>query len=83
MICASGGNISMEHEKYSLTSGVGYGSMITLNNESTAMDFTIQVKNNDTAINNFNTTYWMIYIPASVGGFCNGTLEFVGQENPQ
>jgi len=83
MICAAGGNISMEHEKYSITGGLGYGSMVTLNNESTAMGFTIEVKNNDTAINHLNTTYWMIYIPASVSGFCNGTLEFVGQENPQ
>ena len=83
MICASGNNISMEYEKYSLTSGVGYGNMVNLDNESKEMDLTIEVKSSDTAINNFNTTYWMIYIPASVGGFCNGTLEFVGHEKSQ
>jgi len=83
MICASGSNISMEYEKYTLTSGIGYESMTTLNNESVEMGFAVDVKSNDAAVNNLNTTYWMIYIPASVSGFCNGTLEFVGHENPQ
>ncbi|MDD5086410.1 MAG: hypothetical protein PHV16_01530 [Candidatus Nanoarchaeia archaeon] len=83
MECAYGGNISIEYEKYSLTPGLGYESMVALSNSSSEMNLEVQVKTSDISSNNYNTTYWMIYIPSGVGGICNGTLHFVGHENPQ
>jgi hypothetical protein len=57
--------------------------MTALSNSSAEMGFEIQVKDSDVASNNQNATYWMVYIPSGVAGVCNGTLEFVGHENPQ
>ena len=40
-------------------------------------DFTLPVRTNDTAYGkDTNETYWMIEVPLSVGGYCNGTIVF-------
>ncbi|MDD5086776.1 MAG: hypothetical protein PHV16_03395 [Candidatus Nanoarchaeia archaeon] len=73
------GSISIEYEKYSRQSGVDYGAMATLTNISTPMQLKIPVRTNDEDYgDSTNATYWKIQIPLSVGGHCNGTLEFVG-----
>ena len=81
MECAYG-NISIEYEKYSLASGTDYSVMTALTNASTEMDLSLPVRTDDNGYgNDTNTTYWKLQIPLSIGGICNGTLVFVGQEN--
>ena len=81
MECAYG-NISIEYEKYSLTSGADYSAMTALTNTSTEMDLSLPVRTDDNAYgDDTNTTYWKLQIPLSIGGICNGTLQFVGQES--
>jgi len=81
MECAYG-NISMGYEKYSLSSGTDYSAMTALTNTSTEMNLPLPVRINDSNYeDDTNTTYWKIQIPLSIGGVCNGTLQFIGQEN--
>ena len=81
MECAYG-NISIGYEKYSLASGTDYSAMTALTNTSTEMGLLLPVRTDDNGYgDDTNTTYWKLQIPLSVGGVCNGTLEFVGQEN--
>ncbi len=76
MICAYG-NMTMEKEKWSLVSGTAYASMIALTNESVSLNWTLPVRTNDDGYGmDTNSTYWRLEVPLTVGGNCNGTLEF-------
>ena len=78
MICDYG-NISAGLEHYSVTSSSDYHGMNNLTNFSVQVNFTqpIAARHNDSAVgNSTNTTYWRIQIPLTVGGSCNGTIEF-------
>jgi hypothetical protein len=76
------GDISIEYEKYALQSGTDYEAMNALSNTSTEMELSVNVREDDDSyIDSTNETYWKIQIPLSVGGHCNGTLEFVGHAN--
>ena len=77
MICDYG-NISIGYERYNITNGSGYDSMTNLTNTSTGIpNFDLPTRTND---NNYdtdtNTTYWKIQIPLTIGGYCNGTVQF-------
>lgn len=77
MIC-DGGSISNTYERYSVISGTAFDSMYNISNETVQIpNFNLPVRTNDTNYgSDRNTTYWRIYIPSTVSGYCNGTLEF-------
>ncbi|MBW2975364.1 hypothetical protein KY366_06615 [Candidatus Woesearchaeota archaeon] len=81
MICETG-NISAYYEKYSINTSMSYANMTNLTNTSAKIpNFILPVRTNDSRYgNDTNTTYWRIYIPLAIGGYCNGTLEFTAEE---
>jgi hypothetical protein len=53
--------------------------MINLTNSSVQINWTtpIPAREDDNAYgNSTNSTYWRLQIPLTVGGTCNGTIEF-------
>lgn len=80
MLCTFN-NISVNQMRFSNMSDGAWDTMIPLNS-------TLQIINNATLTNRTdevnplilgatsNTTYWRVKVPLSVGGLCNGTLEF-------
>ena len=76
MVCEQG-TIPIGYEKFSITSGQNYDSMTALSNNTISMGITLPVRTNDTSYDNDKKqSYWRIYIPSSVAGYCNGTIEF-------
>ena len=76
MLCQYG-NISVGWEKWSMDVNTGYNDMANLTGPSAPMNFTLPVRVPDTELgNSTNATYWKIQIPLTVGGTCNGTVEF-------
>ncbi len=77
MVCEIG-NITSGNERYAPISGVDYNNMINLTNITTMIsNLTLPVRTDDSAYgNDTNSTYWRIYIPSSISGACNGTVEF-------
>jgi len=77
MICETG-NISIYYERYAINTSIAYENMTNLTNTSTGIpNFDLPTRTND---NNYdtdtNTTYWKIQIPLTIGGYCNGTVQF-------
>jgi len=71
------GNISISAEKWSVDVNDGYSTMHKLNDSIMQMNLTLPARTNDTHLeNSTNATYWRIQIPLTVGGSCNGTIEF-------
>ncbi|MFH1182231.1 MAG: hypothetical protein V1702_04690 [Candidatus Woesearchaeota archaeon] len=80
MLCTFN-NITASQMRFSNSSSAAWDVMVPLNS-------TLQMLNNVTLLNRTdentpltlgttsNTTYWRIKVPLSVGGLCNGTLEF-------
>jgi len=81
LICEIG-NISNYYERYAINTSVNFGNMTNITNSSSGIpNFDIPVRTNDTVHGNAsNETYWRIYIPPSIAGFCNGTLQFTAEE---
>jgi len=88
MDCTLGsvGNISIEYEKYNLT-GSNPGTQTlsqfeanytNLTSSPSVREFDLGVRLNDTSagIDDYNQTYWRIYVPLGVAGTCNGTILF-------
>ena len=79
MICESG-NISIQEERYSNVSGVAFANMIALNGSATVVkNVTLMNRTNDSSPlidGAYNVTFWKIHVPLSVGGLCNGTIQF-------
>jgi hypothetical protein len=76
MICDYG-NISLSYQRYSFKNGIAFENMVNITNTSTLINFTISSRTNDTSLgNSTNSTYWKLNIPLTVGGNCNGTIEF-------
>ena len=77
MICDYG-NISIGYERYNITNGSSYDSMTNLTSEFAGIpNFTLPIRTNDINYgNDTNTTYWKIQIPLTIGGYCNGTIQF-------
>lgn len=79
-------NISIKYEKYSVNPDFLLDDMINLTSTPVEIgNFTLYQRLDD---NNFvfgydqNTTYWRIYIPPGVTGFCNGTIQFSAKAYP-
>ena len=77
------GNISILYERYSTIRGTSFTDMINLSNITKEIDdFKLPIRTNDTNYgNDTNATYWRIYIPNSVAGSCNGTIEFYATDS--
>jgi len=80
MFCERGGNITLPHERFTLINGIDYSNMTNITSSTTQIvNFTLPVRSNDSNIyygQDRNTTYWVLQVPLSVGGYCNGTVEF-------
>ena len=72
------GNISVDAEKYSLTSGTAYTSMTALSTTfANIAGLTVVQRTDDSDSNNLksrNITYWKIKPPVGTRGVCNGTV---------
>jgi hypothetical protein len=79
MLCETG-NISINLERYSNVTGTSWGNMIPVNGSPvfisnvTLLNRTDEI--NPLAPGSTNATYWRVKVPLSVGGLCNGTLQF-------
>jgi len=81
MICDYN-NISIGQQRFATTAGVDFDIMLNLTNSSADIpSFSLPVRTNDTAYgNDTNLTYWKLQVPLSIGGYCNGTIEFSAYE---
>jgi hypothetical protein len=72
------GNISINSEHYFIDNNTLFTDMANLTSNYTRIsNLTLPVRTNDTNYgNDTNTTFWRIKIPLSVGGYCNGTVQF-------
>jgi hypothetical protein len=86
MNCSSGSlnNISIGYEKYNLTDS-NPGEMIetefeskyaNLTTDAVVKNFNLNYRSSDASDDAVNSTYWRIYIPADVGGNCQGNIVF-------
>lgn len=88
MNCTLGsvGTIDLDYEKYNLTTSHAgtqtltqfEGNYTNLTDTPTIRDFNLSQRQNDTqsGVDDYNTTYWRIYVPLGVAGTCNGTILF-------
>ena len=79
-------NISVGFERYSVNPFTNYPDMINLTSDPVEIgNFTLYQRINDNNPDfghDKNATYWRIYIPPGVTGFCNGTLRFIAEPYP-
>jgi hypothetical protein len=80
MLCYMG-NISVQYMRWSNVSNANYDDMIMLNSTVQKVTRAVLLNRTDDATpvsigTTANTTYWRIRVPLSVGGMCNGTIEF-------
>ncbi len=92
MNCTKGSikNISIENEKYNLTSNnlddldlsqfIGNYTNLTLS--PTVKEFNLDYRQNDTFNEAINATYWRIYVPLGVSGECQGNIIFGAVQAP-
>ncbi len=88
MNCTLGslGGILLGFQKYNLTESHNYGMSLSdfdvnytnLTSSPTVKTFHLLQRQNDTNqnVDDYNTTYWRIYVPLGVAGTCNGTIIF-------
>jgi hypothetical protein len=81
LICELG-NIKLDRERYSLADGSLFDDMIAVTNTSTIItDLTVPVRDSDDSYSDStNTTYWRLNVPLTVGGYCNGSIEFFASD---
>jgi hypothetical protein len=91
MNCSLGDiNISIEYEKFNLTSpNPGVNDLAGFNNvyENLSSDvkikkFNLDYRKSDTENDAINQTYWRIYVPESIGGSCQGNIVFGAVQSP-
>ena len=79
MICQTG-NISNSQQRYSNTTGSSWATMLNLTyNATVVQNVTLQNRTHASdplAGFTTNATYWLIRVPLSVAGLCNGTIQF-------
>jgi hypothetical protein len=74
MICDLG-NISVDLERYNITTGQAWSNMINLTDTNALIRGLVVNMRND-SFNPINKTYWRISVPFGIGGQCNGTVLF-------
>jgi len=76
------GNISLTYERWARESSKAWADMYNVTAVDAKMDINIPKRIDEQQYNNSrNTTYWKVYVPQGVGGFCNGSLVFSAQKN--
>jgi hypothetical protein len=79
MLCQVG-NISIDMERFSNVTGASWANMIQLNNTANIVrNVTLLNRTSETdplAAGSTNVSYWKIKVPLSIGGLCNGTIQF-------
>ncbi len=92
MNCSLGtSNISIEYEKFNLTSSTAgalslsefENSYINLTSSSNIKKFNLNYRQNDTINKATSETYWRIYVPKGIGGTCQGNIVFGAVEAPE
>lgn len=88
MNCSLGGtrNISISYEKYNLTASNAGGlnlaqfesRYVNLTSNAITRRFNLNWRQNDASsgVDDYNATYWRIYVPAGVAGSCTGNVVF-------
>jgi len=77
MACSLAGNITVENERFSASSGQAYGSKTQLTSTAGGVmipGLTISKQINSTLVE--NSTYWQIYVPPNPAGNCTGNIIF-------
>ena len=76
------GEIPETYQRYSMDTGTDFDEMFNVTNVSNMIyNFTIPQKTEDNvASDGENSTYWRLEIPYTIGGFCNGSLEFIATD---
>ena len=66
------------YQRYSTSAVAIFNDMWNLSNTTTQVfNWTLPQRTNDTIYGkDMNATYWMLEVPYTVGGLCNGTIEF-------
>ncbi len=92
MNCSLGDmNISIEYEKFNLTSSnPGAGDLSSFNDvyENLSSDvkvkkFNLNYRQDDTENKAVNSTYWRIYVPEGAGGSCQGNIVIGAVQSPE
>jgi hypothetical protein len=78
MICDYG-NISVGQQRFAINNSVGWENMTNVTGTWGPISrFELPARTEeDNYGNDTNTTYWKLKVPLSVGGYCNGTVEFM------
>jgi hypothetical protein len=84
-------NISVEYEKYNLTSfndstlDLQQFDAIykNLSSSSVVNEFNLDYRTQDGVNNVYNSTYWRIYVPLGVAGSCQGNIIFGAIQSPE
>ena len=79
MMCEYG-TIGLDNMRYSINASSIFLNMVNITNTTSPIsDISLPIRTNDTNYEtDTNTTYWKMYIPQDVGGYCNGTIQFTG-----
>ena len=77
LICALGGNIDVEHQRFSSASNL-WIDKTPLNSTNQDMGITIPQPTDLTAPT-FWETFWQLYVPPNPQGLCTGTLRFTAK----
>ncbi len=72
------GNISVQHQKYGLSSGLDYATNMTALNGSLGGRLipNLTISKQNTSSSSFNSTYWSLYVPPNPFGNCTGYIIF-------
>ena len=84
MYCSMGENISLEFQKYNVSSSTPgdldvnqFNSFYTnLTSAPVSTDFNLNFRTNDLSDEAYNSTFWRIYVPPRSGGNCSGNIVF-------
>ncbi len=76
------GNITLGYQRFAAAPDTAFDDMFNLTNITADVPaFELPVRTNDTNYgNDTNATYWRLQVPLTVGGNCNGTIEFTAYE---
>jgi hypothetical protein len=77
LICALGGNIDVEHQRFSSVSNL-WVDKTPLNSTNQDMSITIP-QATDLSAPTFWETYWQLYVPPNPQGLCTGNLRFTAK----
>lgn len=70
------------YQRWAIVGGTPWAQMKNVSNISTMINLTIPQKTEDNVQSNgANATFWKLQIPYTIGGMCNGSLEFIAVDS--